>query len=65
MIDALAGVVSVNPDLVAGVVVFVTMIDGSVLTLYTTCCARHAATVAEVGLNQAAAMTSWDCPRQG
>lgn len=65
VIEALSELVAVNPDLVAGVVVFTTMIDGSVLTLYTCCCARHAAAVAEVGLNQAAEATGWQCPREG
>jgi len=64
VIDSLASVFAVNPELVAGVVVFVTMIDNSVLVLHTCCCLTHAATVAESGLNQAAEVMGWDCPRK-
>jgi hypothetical protein len=64
VIDALAPVLTVNPDLVAGVVLFVGMIDGSVLVLHTVCCLTHASLVCDEGLNQAAEVTGWGCPRR-
>lgn len=64
VIDALSSVVAVNPELVAGVLVFITMIDSSTLVLHTCCCLTHASVVAEAGLNQAAQVTGWDCPRE-
>jgi len=64
VIDSLSTVFTVNPELVAGVLVFMTMIDGSVLVMHTCCCLKHAGTVAESGLNQAASVMGWDCPRE-
>lgn len=64
VIDSLSTVFTVNPELVAGVVVFMTMIDGSVLVLHTCCCLKHAETVAQSGLHQAAEVMGWDCPRE-
>lgn len=64
VIDALSSVFSINPDLVAGVVVFVAMIDNSVLVMHTSCCLTHAQAVAEIGCEQAAARIGWRCPRQ-
>jgi hypothetical protein len=65
VIDAMASVVAVNPDLVLGVVAFVAMIDGSVLMLHTCCCVKHASATAGIGLKQAAEVTGWHCPREG
>lgn len=64
VVDALSSVVSVNPELVAGVVVFVTMIDNSVIVLHSCCCLTHASVVTEAGLQQAGEVMGWDCPRQ-
>lgn len=64
VIDSLSSVFTVNPELVAGVLVFMTMIDDSVLVMHTCCCLKHAGTVAESGLNQAAQVVGWDCPRE-
>lgn len=64
VVEALSSVVVVNPELVAGVVVFVTMIDNSTIVLHSCCCLTHASVVTEAGLNQAAEVMGWDCPRQ-
>jgi hypothetical protein len=65
VIDSLSSVVVVNPQLVAGVVVFVAMVDGSVLVLHTCCCLKHAHSVAQDGISQAARVAGWHCPREG
>lgn len=65
VLEALSGVVAINPELAAGVVMFITMIDGSVLTLFTCCCPVHASVVCEVGLSQAMREVGENCPRQG
>jgi len=64
VIDSLSSVFTVNPELVAGVVVFMTMIDGSVLVLHSCCCLKHARMVAEQGVQDAAQVAGWDCPRE-